>query len=98
MKQLLSPAAGNSAISSAAIERYLAGNGGRLGGSDTRQPNNAIVEYLEAHGADPTSIRGVGRSGEEWIPGPGGSTLGGTFVDIKAVINGTTIRVQTVSS
>ena len=41
---------------------------------------------------------GAGRSSEEWIPGPGGGTKGGTFVDITATDGTSTLRIQTVST
>jgi hypothetical protein len=41
---------------------------------------------------------GAGRGSEEWIPGPGGGTKGGTWVDIKSTNGTSTIRVQTYTS
>jgi filamentous hemagglutinin len=41
---------------------------------------------------------GAGRASEEWIPGPGGGTQGGTWVDISATNGSSTIRVQTVTT
>jgi hypothetical protein len=78
------------------LGRYLSESGGRWGGQATRRLNHEIATELESQGY--RIIGGAGRGPEEWIPGPGGRRLGGTFVDITATNGATTIRVQTVST
>lgn len=78
------------------LRKYLEGRGGRWGSSKTRVQNDKIASQLEAEGYRVTG--GAGRASEEWIPGPGGSTQGGTFVDITATNGRITIRIQTVTT
>ena len=80
----------------AQISGYLNGSGGRWGGSATRALNDPVATGLENQGY--TIIGGAGRASEEWIPGPGGGTLGGTFVDITAINGISTVRVQTITT
>jgi RHS repeat-associated protein len=76
------------------LKRYLSESGGRWGNTATRTQNNAIAATWEAKGY---KVQGAGRTSEEWIPGPQGGTLGGTFVDITARQAGApTVRIQTV--
>ena len=70
--------------------------GGRLGSAATRAQNSAIADSLESRGFKVTG--GGGRLPEEHLPGPGGGTKGGTFVDITAVRDGRTVRVQTIDT
>jgi filamentous hemagglutinin len=75
--------------------RYLAGSGGRWGGSATRAQNVAISEDLE--GLDAAIISGGGRGSEEFIRGTNGGR--GTYVDLTArMSDGSTVRVQTVTT
>jgi RHS repeat-associated protein len=78
------------------LQRYLGGSGGRWGSTQTRLLNHNIASDLEDQGFTVTG--GAGRASEEWIPGPGGGTKGGTFVDITATNGETTVRVQTVTT
>jgi RHS repeat-associated protein len=80
----------------ALLQRYLTESGGRWGGTQTRLLNHQLASNLEDEGF--TITGGAGRASEEWIPGPGGGTKGGTFVDITATNGENTIRVQTVST
>lgn len=81
---------------SSMLQDYLGESGGRWGGSATRGLNNDLATQLENQGF--TITGGAGRASEEWIPGPGGGTTGGTFVDITASDGTSTIRIQTVST
>jgi hypothetical protein len=78
------------------LQQYLNGAGGRWGGSATRQLNHQLATVLEDQGFRITG--GAGRAAEEWIPGPGGATTGGTWVDITATNGTQTIRIQTVTT
>jgi hypothetical protein len=71
--------------------------GGRLGSPATRAQIAAIWADLENDGF--TVVHGGGLP-EEYIPGPGPGTRGGTFVDITAVNNetGATTRIQTIDT
>ena len=81
---------------SALLEQYLNGSGGRWGGTGTRLLNDSVATDLENSGYTVTG--GAGRASEEWIPGPGGGTSGGTFVDVTAFNGTSTIRVQTITT
>ena len=78
------------------LDRYLSETGGRWGGKETRLQNHEIATSYENSGARVTG--GAGRASEEWIPGPGGGTKGGTFVDVTIQDGGNTIRIQTVTT
>lgn len=78
------------------LMRYLAGSGGRWGTNATRALNHRIASQFEAKGYRVTG--GAGRASEEWIPGPGGATRGGTFVDVTATNGASTVRIQTVDT
>ena len=78
------------------LQRYLTESGGRWGGTATRALNNSIASDLESQGY--TITGGAGRASEEWIPGLGGGTTGGTFVDITATNGASTIRIQTINT
>lgn len=78
------------------MQRYLSESGGRWGNASTRTLNDRIATQLEQRGY--TVVGGAGRASEEWIPGVGGGTKGGTFVDITATNGSQTIRVQTVTT
>lgn len=78
------------------LERYLAGSGGRWGSSVTRALNARLASQYEAQGF--RVVGGAGRASEEWIPGVGGSTRGGTFVDLTVTDGTSTIRIQTVDT
>lgn len=78
------------------LQDYLSKSGGRLGNSDTRALNDWIATELENGGWNVTN--GAGRGPEEWIPGPGGGTTGGTYVDITATDGTNTLRIQTVTT
>ena len=74
---------------------------GRIG--DTRRwprlpraQNAAVADSLESRGF--TIKGGGGRLPEEHLPGPGGGRQGGTFVDVTAVRDGRTVRVQTIDT
>jgi hypothetical protein len=71
--------------------------GGRLGSPATRAQNAAIRAELENENF--TVIHGGGLP-EEYIPGLGPGTQGGTFVDITAVNNetGATTRIQSIDT
>jgi RHS repeat-associated protein len=71
-------------------------SGGRLGSAATRAQNAAIADSLESRGF--TIKGGGGRLPEEYLPGPGGGRAGGTFVDVTAVRNTRTVRVQTIDT
>jgi uncharacterized Zn-binding protein involved in type VI secretion len=77
-------------------QRYLSGSGGRWGSSATRAQNDRIASGYERQGYRVTG--GAGRAPEEWIPGPGGGTKGGSFVDMTATKGGQIVRVQTVTT
>jgi len=77
-------------------QRYLAESGGRWGTSETRLQNHTIASGYESSGGRVTG--GAGRAPEEWIPGPGGGTKGGSFVDITIRTSTGTVRVQTVTT
>lgn len=70
--------------------------GGRLGSAATRAQNSAIADSLESRGF--TITGGGGRLPEEHLPGPGGGRQGGTFVDVTAVRDGRTVRLQTIDT
>jgi filamentous hemagglutinin len=75
----------------------LNGSGGRWGGSATRNLNDTIATYYENQNY--TVPNGAGRGSEEWIQGPNGGTLGGTWVDITLKApDGSITRIQTVST
>lgn len=78
------------------LQRYLSESGGRWGGTATRQLNHRLATDLETQGMRVTG--GAGRAAEEWIPGPGGGTRGGTWVDITATNGTQTTRIQTVTT
>jgi len=78
------------------LERYVSETGGRWGGTETRLLNDRLATELEGQGYRVTG--GAGRASEEWIPGPGGGTRGGTFVDITATNGSSTVRTQTVTT
>ena len=80
----------------AAVAEEAAATGGRLGSAATRAQNSAIADSLESRGFKITG--GGGRLPEEHLAGPGGGTRGGTFVDVTAVRNGRTVRVQTTDT
>ena len=81
---------------SEAVENYLDRTGGRLGSTTTRALNDRIAASLENNGF--TVTNGAGRGPEEWIPGPGGGTSGGTFVDIRATRGTDVVRIQTIDT
>ena len=81
---------------SALRQRYVSGSGGRWGSNATRLLNDRIATQLESQGFRITG--GAGRASEELIRGPGGGTLGGTWVDITATDGVRTIRVQTYTT
>lgn len=79
---------------------YLAGSGGRWGTQATRQLNYDVGQTLEKSGKYKV-IGGGGITSEEYIPGPGPGTTGGSYVDITAKpVDGVgpTVRVQTVTT
>jgi hypothetical protein len=78
------------------LKRYLTESGGRWGGTSTRVLNDKLATDLESKGYTVTG--GAGRAAEEWIPGPGGGTEGGRFVDITAKKGAETVRIQTVTT
>ena len=84
------------AYPSGQVQAYLNGSGGRWGSSTTRALNDRIATQLENQGFRVTN--GAGRGPEQWIRGPGGGTLGGTWVDMTATNGTTTIRVQTITT
>ena len=65
-------------------------------GRGTRQQNAGVADIFKANGY--TVVGGAGEKPEEWIPGPGGGTKGGTFIDITVRKGNETIRIQTVST
>ncbi|WP_338642074.1 hemagglutinin repeat-containing protein [Burkholderia pyrrocinia] len=82
---------------SAFTDKYLSGSGGRWGNAATRALNYNISQDLAQAGYRVTGGGGV--ASEEYIPGNGPGTLGGTYVDITAEsTNGQIIRVQTVTT
>ena len=78
------------------FDHYFLGNGGRWGLNSTRQQNAGVADIFKANGY--TVVGGAGEKPEEWIPGPGGGTKGGTFIDITVRKGNETIRIQTVST
>jgi filamentous hemagglutinin len=73
--------------------------GGRLGNAATRAQNAQIAKELEEkEGLKVTHGDDVGK--EEYIPGEGPGTTGGTFADITAKNPqiGKTVRVQTIDT
>ena len=72
--------------------------GGRLGSPATRAQNAEIAAELEQNGF--RISHGGGQRPEEYIPGSGPGTLGGTYVDITAVNpeTGAVTRVQTIDT
>jgi len=91
-----SVAAETAAADSGLLGKYLNGSGGRWGNSSTRLLNDSLATSLEDAGYQVTG--GAGRAAEEWIPGLGGGTKGGTFVDLTATNGVSTVRVQTIST
>ncbi len=89
-------AAFSPATISQSVAAYLSRSGGRLGGSIVRLMNHNIASELENGGYQ--IIGGAGRAAEEWIAGPGGGKLGGTFVDITAKCGSKTLRIQTIDT
>ncbi len=84
----------------ARINRYLSRSGGRLGGGPTRLQNHDIASGYEARGY---TVKGDGRSPEEYIPALDGGKHGSTYVDLTAtrrLPNGKveTIRIQTIDT
>jgi hypothetical protein len=71
-------------------------SGGRLGSAATRAQNAQIADSLESRGFEITG--GGGKLPEEYIPGPGGGRAGSNYVDVTAVRNGKTVRVQTIDT
>jgi hypothetical protein len=90
------PYASGEVYPSGQVQSYLAGSGGRWGSSTTRALNDSIATQLEDLGFKVTN--GAGRGSEQWIRGPGGGTLGGTWVDMTASNGSTWIRVQTYTT
>ncbi len=79
--------------------RYLSESGGRWGTSETRQLNYDVGRSLGQSGYSVTG--GGGIASEEYIPGAGPGTRGGTYVDVTAEpMNGIgpKVRVQTVTT
>jgi len=70
--------------------------GGRLGNATTRGQNASVAASLEGRGF--TITGGGGKLPEEYMRPPGGGPSGGTFVDVTAVRDGRTVRVQTVDT
>ncbi|MCI0392743.1 MAG: DUF4157 domain-containing protein [Acidobacteria bacterium] len=78
------------------LKRYLTESGGRWGSTEVRALNDKLATELENQ--DYKITGGAGRAPEEWIPGPGGGTEGGSFVDITAKKGQSTVRIQTVTT
>ncbi|WP_234945298.1 RHS repeat-associated core domain-containing protein [Anaeromyxobacter sp. Fw109-5] len=76
--------------------RSTTGGAGRLGSARTRQQNADIATELEMRGWDVTG--GGGRGKEEYLPGPGFSRKGSSWVDVTAQKNGRTLRINTVDT
>jgi filamentous hemagglutinin len=74
----------------------MQGSGGRLGSPETPQQIGDIAGQLESEGYTVTG--GGGRAPEEYIPGSGPGTRGGTYVDITATNGNSTVRVQTIDT
>ena len=73
--------------------------GGRWGGTATREQNYAVSQELDSRGYTFGDRPGGGLGPEEYIPGPGPGSAGGTYVDITATAaNGRTVRIQTVTT
>ncbi|VVD67547.1 tRNA nuclease CdiA-2 [Pandoraea iniqua] len=78
-------------------DKYLDGSGGRWGNTNTRQLNYVVGQTLAKDGYQVTA--GGGIASEEYIPGSGPGSSGGSYVDITAKSpNGSTVRVQTVTT
>jgi len=78
------------------FDHYFLGSGGRWGGNSTRSQNGELAEVFKANGYK--VVGGAGEKPEEWIPGPGGGSKGGTYVDLTVRKGDETIRIQTVST
>jgi RHS repeat-associated protein len=89
-------AAAASETRSPLLQRYLSESGGRWGSNATRALNNKLAAELIDRGY--TITGGVGRAAEEYIPGAGPGTKGGTFVDLTAMKGSKTIRIQTINT
>lgn len=78
--------------------RYLHGNGGRYGTTETRHHNYYIANMLLRDGWVIT--HGGGYFSEEYLPNPKGGREGGKFVDITAwhPKSGAILRVQTIDT
>jgi RHS repeat-associated protein len=74
----------------------VAGLGGRLGNATTRAQISSLATDLESQGYIITD--GGGEAPEEFIRGPNGGSLGGTYVDLTATNGTSTIRIQTVDT
>lgn len=70
--------------------------GGRLGNQATRAHVGDVAAELESRGWRVTG--GGGLRAEEYLPGPGGGRLGSNWVDITAVKNGRTLRINTIDT
>jgi hypothetical protein len=70
--------------------------GGRLGNAATREQVNNIANELENRGY--TITGGGGRLPEEYLKPIGGGRKGGSFPDITAVRDNTTVRINTVDT
>ena len=78
------------------FEHYFYDSGGRWGTNATRVQNVTLAQMFKDAGYQ--VLHGGGESPEEWFPGPGGGTKGGTFVDITVKMGNETIRIQTVTT
>ncbi|MER9410020.1 RHS repeat-associated core domain-containing protein [Mesorhizobium sp. M0589] len=94
-----SSASADSEALSPFTQRYLTESGGRWGSTTTRQQNYAISQEMGTRSYSFPARPGGGIGSEEYIPGSGPGSSGGTYVDITATApNGRTVRVQTVTT
>jgi hypothetical protein len=85
-------------INASGISGTTNSTGGRLGSDATRAQNSQIADYLESEGYTITGGGNRPNLKEEYLPGPDGGTQGSNYVDITAVKDGQTIRINTVDT
>ena len=85
-----------SVLGTAKMPAHAPAGGGRLGGPATRAHVADVAKELRRRGYEITGGGGV--RPEEYLPGPGGGRRGSNYVDITAVKNGRTLRINTIST
>jgi RHS repeat-associated protein len=86
---------GGSVLGAASMPAHAPASGGRLGNAATRAHVADVAAELENRGWKITG--GGGMFKEEYLPGPTGR-LGSNYVDITAMKNGHTLRINTIDT